>query len=493
MRSHYPRKVVYIMKMSSAERAQMMLHAPVSRIIPKLAIPTIISMLITSIYNMADTYFVSQISTSASGAVGVVFSVMGIIQAIAFTIGMGSGASVSQALGAGKQDEAQTLCNVGFFTAMMTGVVILILGNVFIDPIVGFLGATETIAPHAKAYASYIFYAAPFVMCSFVMNNHLRFQGLATYGMVGITAGGILNMFLDPIFIFEPGHMLFGFLTLPFGFGLGTAGAAIATAISQATSFFILLLQCNLRRDTISIHPRHFRPTKKMYWKILYVGFPSLGRQGIASVANILLNNTVKACVTLALQDPAISAISIVSRFVMFINSSVIGFGQGFQPVCGFNYGAGQYSRVRKAFWFSVKVTTMILLVLGLVAFIFARPIITAFRAEDAEVIRIGTLALRMHLITIPLWGFIVMGNMFTQSIGYGGRATLLSASRQGIFLIPALLTLPRVLPLAEANVPFAIAAAQPVADALSLVMAIFIVMSIMKQFKQMPDKPQAP
>ena len=493
MRSHYPRKVVYIMKMSSAERAQMMLHAPVSRIIPKLAIPTIISMLITSIYNMADTYFVSQISTSASGAVGVVFSVMGIIQAIAFTIGMGSGASVSQALGAGKQDEAQTLCNVGFFTAMMTGVVILILGNVFIDPIVGFLGATETIAPHAKAYASYIFYAAPFVMCSFVMNNHLRFQGLATYGMVGITTGGILNMFLDPIFIFEPGHMLFGFLTLPFGFGLGTAGAAIATAISQATSFFILLLQCNLRRDTISIHPRHFRPTKKMYWKILYVGFPSLGRQGIASVANILLNNTVKACVTLALQDPAISAISIVSRFVMFINSSVIGFGQGFQPVCGFNYGAGQYSRVRKAFWFSVKVTTVILLVLGLIAFVFAQPIITAFRAEDAEVIRIGTLALRMHLITIPLWGFIVMGNMFTQSIGYGGRATLLSASRQGIFLIPALLTLPRVLPLAEANVPFAIAAAQPVADALSLVLAIFIVMSIMKQFKQMPDKPQAP
>ena len=472
------------MKMSSAERAQMMLHAPVSRIIPKLAIPTIISMLMTSIYNMADTYFVSQISTSASGAVGVVFSVMGIIQAIAFTIGMGSGASVSQALGAGKQDEAQTLCNVGFFTAMMTGVVILILGNVFIDPIVGFLGATETIAPHAKAYASYIFYAAPFVM-----NNHLRFQGLATYGMVGITTGGILNMFLDPIFIFEPGHMLFGFLTLPFGFGLGTAGAAIATAISQATSFFILLLQCNLRRDTISIHPRHFRPTKKMYWKILYVGFPSLGRQGIASVANILLNNTVKACVTLALQDPAISAISIVSRFVMFINSSVIGFGQGFQPVCGFNYGAGQYSRVRKAFWFSVKVTTVILLVLGLIAFVFAQPIVTAFRAEDAEVIRIGTLALRMHLLTIPLWGFIVMGNMFTQSIGYGGRATLLSASRQGIFLIPALLTLPRVLPLAEANVPFAIAAAQPVADALSLVMAIFIVMSILRQFRQMPDK----
>ena len=478
------------MKMSSAERAQMMLHAPVSKIIPKLAIPTIISMLITSIYNMADTYFVSQISTSASGAVGVVFSVMGVIQAVSFTLGMGSGAPVSQALGSGKQEEARTFANVGFFTALITGVVILILGNLFIEPIVGFLGATETIAPHAMAYASYIFYAAPFMMCSFVMNNHLRFQGLATYGMVGITTGGILNMLLAPIFIFEPGTVLFGFLTLPFGFGLGTAGAAIATALSQFVSFCILLMQCNLRKDTISIHPKHFKPNGKLLAKILYIGFPSLGRQGIASVSNILLNNTVLACVAPALQDAAISSISITSRFVMFINSSVIGFGQGFQPVCGFNFGAGQYSRVRKAFWFSVKVTTVILLVLGVIAFAFAEPIVTAFRADDAEVIRIGTVALRLHLTTIPLWGFIVMGNMYTQSIGYGGRATLLSASRQGIFLIPALLILPRVLPLAESNIPYAVAAAQPVADLLSFVMAIFIVTSIFKQFKHMEDKP---
>jgi Na+-driven multidrug efflux pump len=227
-----------------------------------------------------------------------------------------------------------------------------------------------------------------------------------------------------------------------------------------------------------------------MYAKILYIGFPSLGRQGIASVANILLNNTVLACVAPALQDAAISSISITSRFVMFINSSVIGFGQGFQPVCGFNFGAGQYSRVRKAFWFSVKVTTVILLVLGVIAFAFAEPIVTAFRADDAEVIRIGTVALRLHLTTIPLWGFIVMGNMYTQSIGYGGRATLLSASRQGIFLIPALLILPRVLPLAESNIPYAVAAAQPVADLLSMVMAIVIVMSILRQFQEKADKP---
>ena len=478
--------------MSPEKRTKMMLEAPVSRVIPRLAIPTIISMLITAIYNMADTFFVSQLGTSASGAVGVIFSAMAIIQAISFMLGMGTGTNLSQALGAGDEKRARRYAATGFFTALISGVVICILGIFNIDPLVRFLGATETIAPYAKDYATYIFYSAPFMMGSFVLNNMLRFQGLAMYGMIGITTGGILNMVLDPIFIFEPGTVLFGFLTLPFGFGLGTAGAAIATALSQFVSFCILLMQSNLRKDTISIHPRYFRPTGKLLAKILYIGFPSLGRQGIASVSNILLNNTVLACVAPLLQDAAISAISITSRFVMFINSSVIGFGQGFQPVCGFNFGAGQYSRVRKAFWFSVKVTTVILLVLGVIAFIFAEPIVTAFRAEDAEVIRIGTVALRLHLSTIPLWGFIVMGNMYTQSIGYGGRATLLSASRQGIFLIPALLILPRVLPLSEANMPFAVAAAQPLADALSFVMAIVIVASILRQFRQKADKPLA-
>ena len=465
--------------LSPEEQHKRMTETSVTKLVISLSIPTVLSQMITSVYNMADTYFVTSLGDSSVGAISIVFAFQSIIQAIGFGLAMGASSLVSRKLGQEENQEANKYASCAFYAAFVMGLLLMAGCLIDLNGLLRLFGSTETILPYAHDYAFIILLGAPIMCASFVMNNVTRAQGHAVMAMVGLTAGGILNMLLDPLFIF--------------GFGMGTAGAAIATALSQMVSFFILLLQCNLRRDTISIHPRHFRPTKKMYWKILYVGFPSLGRQGIASVANILLNNTVKACVTLALQDPAISAISIVSRFVMFINSSVIGFGQGFQPVCGFNYGAGQYSRVRKAFWFSVKVTTMILLVLGLVAFIFARPIITAFRAEDAEVIRIGTLALRMHLITIPLWGFIVMGNMFTQSIGYGGRATLLSASRQGIFLIPALLTLPRVLPLAEANVPFAIAAAQPVADALSLVMAIFIVMSIMKQFKQMPDKPQAP
>jgi len=472
------------MKMSPAERKHMMLHDPVERIIPKLAIPTIISMLITTIYNMADTFFVSQLDTAASGAVGVVFSVMAIIQAIAFTLGMGTGTNLSQALGRGDTDEAQRYGSVGFFTALAVGTVIMIAGNLSLDWMVPLLGATDDIFPYAKEYATYIFYAAPFMMGSLVLNNMLRFQGLATYGMVGITLGGILNMVLDPIFIFEAGQDIGLGFALPFGFGMKTAGAAVATALSQAVSFFILLAQSNLRKDTISVTPRHFRPTKHMYGRILNNGLPSLGRQGIASISTILLNNSVKLFVAVELQTAAIAAMSIVSRIVMFVNSTVIGFGQGFQPVCSFNYGAGQYSRVRRAFWFCVKVATVILLVLGAAAFITAEPIITAFRKDDPDVIRIGTTALRFHLATIPLWGFIVMSNMFTQSIGYGVRSLIISISRQGMCLIPMLLLLPPLFGLTG------IQAAQPVADVLALGVTLLITISILRQFSQMADKP---
>ncbi len=472
------------MKMTAAQRGEMLLNAPVSRVIPRLAVPTIISMLITSIYNMADTYFVSQLNTSASGAVGVVFSVMAIIQAIAFTFGMGTGTNVSQAMGRQEPDTAAKYASVGFFTTLGIGVVIMIFGNLTLDWLMPILGATDTILPYAKQYATYIFYAAPFVMCSFVLNNLLRFQGLATYGMVGITAGGILNMVLDPIFIFAPGTDIgiFG-ITLPFGFGMGTAGAAVATALSQFTSFFILLCQCNLRSDTISVTPKNFRPTGHMYGRILNNGLPSLGRQGIASISTILLNRAAGTFVPLAMADAAIAAMSIVSRFVMFINSTVIGFGQGFQPVCSFNYGAGRYSRVRQAYWFCVKVTTVILLVLSVLAFLAAEPIITAFRADDPDVIRIGTAALRFHLTTLPLWGFIVMSNMFTQSIGYGVRATIISIARQGLFLIPALLILPPIWGLTGIQI------AQPVADVLALGLTFCIVTGILKQLAAMPDK----
>ena len=453
-----------IQSMTPEKRNEMMLHAPVSRVIPRLAVPTIISMLITAIYNMADTFFVSQLGTSASGAVGIIFSAMAIIQAVSFMMGMGTGTNVSQALGAGDEERARRYASTGFFTAFGIGIMIAIFGLANIDWLVRFLGATETIAPYARDYAQYIFFGAPFIMCSFAMNNLLRFEGLAIYGMVGITTGGILNMVLDPIFIF--------------GFGMGTAGAAIATALSQLVSFSILLYMCNTRPDAIHISPKNFKPTLRMYGQILYIGFPSLGRQGLASVSTIILNTAAGVH-----GDAAIAAMSIVSRFIMFINSSVIGFGQGFQPVCGFSYGAGKYSRVREAFRFCVKVSTVILLVLAGGSMLLSEQIVTIFRRDDPLVIAIGTKALRLQLSTLPLWGFIVMGNMLTQSIGYGLRATLLSTARQGIFLIPLLLVLPPLLGLTG------IQSAQPISDLCTFIFTIFILSGVLKQLKSKPDK----
>ena len=459
------------MKMTTENRAQLMLNEPLHKVIPGLAVPTIISMLVTAIYNMADTYFVSQISTEASGAVGVVFSAMSIIQALAFMIGMGSGTNLSIALGAGRDEDAKTFVSMAFFTAFVSGLVLMAVCNLNLERLVRFLGATDEITPHAMAYASYIFFAAPFMMSSFVMNNLLRFQGMAGYAMVGITTGGILNIILDPILIFA--------------LNLGTAGAAIATAISQLISFLILLFMCNTKKEIIPIRLRNFRPTRQKYGRILYNGLPSLGRQGIASVATIILNRVAGGISTdPATVNAAIAAMSIVSRFVMFINSAVIGFGQGFQPVCSFCYGAGKYRRVREAYFYCGKVATVILLVLGSIAMLLSEPIIRLFRAEDLQVVSIGTTALRLQLLTLPLWGFYVMSNMATQSMGYGLSSTIISSARQGIFLIPTVLILPHFFGILGLQL------AQPVADVLAFILAVILMRGIMKKLSQMPDKP---
>lgn len=450
--------------LTQEEKFHQMVETPIERLIPGLAIPTIISMLVTSIYNMADTFFVSQIGTSASGAVGVIFSAMSMIQAIAFTLGMGSGNCISRHLGRQEYEEADRYAAVGFFTAMAVGILIAIFGTIFVDPLVHILGATETIAPYAKDYARYIFLAAPFMMCSFVMNNLLRYQGNAVYAMIGITTGGILNMILDPIFIF--------------GLGMGTSGAAIATALSQLISFLILLAQCNFQKGCIHIRFCHFRPSVKMYAKILHAGLPSFCRQGIASVSVIILNVMAGPY-----GDAAIAAMSIVSRFMMFVNSALIGFGQGFQPVCGFNFGAKRYDRVLHAFWFCVKVAVVMLTVFGVVTFAFAEPIVTAFRKEDLEVIQIGTLALRLQVLTLPIQAWIIMANMLSQSIGYGFRASLVAMGRQGICLIPMLLILPKMFGM------YGIVYAQPVADILTFVLATVIMWGILRELKELDKR----
>lgn len=450
--------------MTKEEKYHQMIETPVETLIPKLAIPTIISMLVTSIYNMADTFFVSQIGTSASGAVGVMFSAMAMIQAIGFTLGMGSGNHISRALGNRDEEQAGLFAATAFFTAAIIGILIAVFGTLFSRPMVFFLGATETIAPYAQDYARYILIAAPFMLTSFVMNNILRAQGSAMFAMIGITTGGILNMILDPLLIF--------------GFDMGISGAAIATMVSQMISFGILLYQCNAHEDCIKIQFSRFRPKLATYARILHAGLPSFCRQGLASIAAVVLNFAAGPY-----GDAAIAAMSIVTRFMMFINSSLIGFGQGFQPVCGFNFGAKRYDRVLKAYWFCVRVAVVMLTVFGIIGFLFSRPIITAFRREDLEVIAIGTLALRLQLLTMPFQAWVIMVNMLTQSIGYGFRASLVAMGRQGLFLIPALLVFPGVFGLLGLQI------AQPVADMLTFVLSTVIVTGILRELKELDRK----
>ena len=452
------------MAMSAEERQQMLLTQPVEKIIPKMALPTICSMLITSIYNMADTYFVSQIGTaeasasgtSASAAVGIVFSAMAMIQALAFMFGMGSGTNVSHLLGMGKRKEAEVYSAVGFFSAVAAGVLIAVLGNVFNEPLMRLLGATETAMPYALDYARYIFLAAPFMMGSLSMNNLLRFQGLATYGMVGIISGGVLNMLLDPLLIFV--------------FDMGIAGASIATAISQLTSFAILLVMCSTHADAITIHPRNYRPTKQMYAKILNNGLPSLGRQGIMSVSTSLLNNAAAVY-----GDPAIAAFAIVSRCLNFVNSTVVGFGQGFQPVASFNYQARKYDRVKKGLVFTMCFGLVFIGSFSVISMICAEGIIGIFQKSEA-VIAIGSTALRYTAIGMLFVPFSVPVNMLYQSIQQPTISSVLSLIRSGAVTIPMLLIGVPLLGLPGIQI------AQPTADVIAGLLSIPFIIRFLKE-----------
>ena len=421
-----------VRNMNQEEKVSYMLSEPVPHLVCQMAVPTIISMLVTSFYNMVDTFFVGRINTQATAAVGVVFSVMAFIQACGFFFGHGSGNYISRKLGAKEFDEANVMAATGFFTAFFTGIVAAVVGLCFLTPLARVLGSTPTILPYTKDYLRIILIGCPFMMSLLVLNNQLRFQGSASYAMVGIVTGGLLNMVLDPLLIFTC--------------DMGVAGAALATIISQIVSFVLLFLMSR-KGGNIRIEFRNFKPTWALYKEIFRGGVPSLCRQGLASIAQICLNYSAGTFGGVY-SDAAIAAMSIVGRISMFANSALIGFGQGFQPVCGMNYGAKQFGRVRQAFAFCVKYAAVFLVIVSAAGIIFAEPLVTCFRREDAEVIRIGTLALRLQCIVFPLNAWIVMSNMMLQSIGKAARASFVAAARQGIFFIPLIWILPQIFGL---------------------------------------------
>ncbi|WP_302925592.1 MATE family efflux transporter [Holdemania filiformis] len=438
------------------EKYKTMTEKPVSSLICRLAVPTIISMLVTSFYNMADTFFVARIGTSATAAVGVSFALMAIIQAFGFFCGHGSGNYISRKMGQHRFDEAQQMAATGFFTALALGTVIFLLGEILIDPLCRILGATETILPYARQYLRLILIGAPYMTASLVLNNQLRFQGSAFYAMIGIASGAVLNIGLDPLFIFV--------------FDMGVSGAALATIISQFVGF-VLLLKGTTQGGNLRIRLRNVTFSKYYYSQIINGGMPSLCRQGLGSVATICLNLMAGPY-----GDAAIAAMSVVGRVMNLAASVVTGFGQGFQPVCGFNYGAFLYDRVKEGFWFCVKVATVILIVLSAAGYLLAPQVIQLFSKNDPQVIAIGTQALRWQCLTFPLCGWITICNMMLQTIGKSFRASLLAMSRQGLFFIPAVLLLPALIGIQGVEI------AQPIADVCSFVLAISLQLSVLHE-----------
>ncbi len=432
--------------------------ASVPKVISTLAVPTIVSMLLTSFYNMTDTFFVGKIDTQSTAAVGIVFSVMAIIQAIGFFFGHGSGNYISRKLGAHETDTAQRMASTGFFFALFTGTILALFGWLFLTPLSIVLGSTPTILPYTESYLGIVLLGAPFMTASLVLNNQMRFQGNAAYAMVGIVSGAVINVVLDPVFIFWC--------------DMGVSGAALATTISQIFSFFLLLYMSH-RGENIHIHYKNFTPRWSYIKEIIGGGTPSLARQGLGSLSTMLLN--VAAGVY---GDAAIAGMSIVTRVCMFINSFFIGFGQGFQPMCGFCYGAGLYGRVRRGFWFCVKLGFCFLLLCSIVGMEYAEEIVWLFRKGDPAVITVGASALRWQLISLPLGAWVIISNMMLQTIRKPVRATLLSSARQGLFFIPLIMILPRFWELQGVEM------CQAVSDFLSFLLAIPLTYSVLREMR---------
>lgn len=405
-----------------------MTETPVNRLVFSLSIPTVISMLITMIYNMADTYFVSKISVSASGATGIVFGLMSIFQAFGFLYGQGAGSIISRLLGKKDVENARRFCSTAFFSSLIIGVTASVLCTLFLERLMLALGSTQTILPYAKAYGIYILIAGPALTTSCVMNNILRYEGAARLAMMGLTIGGLLNIALDPLLIFV--------------FDMGISGAGLATCISQYISMVILLFMFLKKKCQCRIKFKYFSPSIKTAWEIVATGFPSFIRNGLNSISTMVLN-----MMSAPYGDECIAAMSISNRWAMVIFSVCVGIGQGFQPVSAFNFGAGKYDRVRKGMNFLWAYGTAVVTVLAGLSFAFAPQIVSLFRSDE-QVVQIGTQVLRYMCIALVLLPTALTANMTFQSVGKKGRALLLASCQNGLFFIPLVLLLPRMFGL---------------------------------------------
>ena len=442
------------------EKREFMLNTPVSRLVPKMALPSIAGMLVTSAYNLADTLFVSQLGTNATGAVGVNGSIDLIIMMAGSLLAVGAASLTARLLGAKQDERAREVLSTCFFIAFALGCVVLAAGFAFQEEILLLLGANEDILPYSEQYCRYILLAAPFMATSFVLNQCLRAEGSAVFSMIGMMAGAVLNIGLDPLFIFT--------------FGWGVAGASAATAISKVVSWCILMTPYLRKKTLLAIRLCHFRPHWADAKEVCAMGSASFFRTGLGTLAGILLNR-----IAVTYGTSALAAINVSNRITMFMTSACLGFGQGFQPVAGFSWGAKRYDRVRESFRFSLITCVAGISAVGLLVGIFARPILLLFTDNDAELVRIGVLSLRTQCLAMPFHGFCIIVNMLCSGIGQALPSLLLGLSRQGICFVPILPVMVRLWGVQG------IAAVQGVADMLSLLLAVPIAIRISRDIRR--------
>lgn len=446
-------------------RQQMMHDEPLPKVILMMAYPTIISFLITSIYNLADTYFVSSLGTNATAAVSVNASLDQMIMMAGSLLAIGAASYISRLLGAGEEEKASRVLSTAFIIAMAFGLLVAVLGSVFMVPMVRLLGATPSCEQYSIDYATYVLAVAPFMAANFVMNQCLRGEGSALFSMVGMGIGGILNCILDPIFI------------MPWGLNLGVKGASIATAISKIVSFCILISPYLRKKTLLRLSVRFFEFSKDIIFQIVSVGSSSLFRNGLAIVSAIILNNIAGG-----ISDSVLAGVGVCTKVMMFPFGIILGFSQGFQPVAGFNWGAKQFDRVREGYRFASRAGVIIAAVLGILLCIFAKQTISLFTESDAEMMRIGALCIRLQAITLPVHAWVAIVNMFCNGLGFGGFALILATSRQGTCFLPI------VHLMAYLGGENGVAAVQAVADILTLFIAIPILRIVWRRIREAED-----
>jgi len=441
-----------------------MTETPLTKLVLSLSLPSVISTLMTSIYNMADTYFVSSLGDSAIGAVGIVFSIQSIIQAVGFGISMGSSSLISRNLGAKRNDLANKYASSAFYAAMLCGAIIMGICFIDLEFMLNLFGSTDTILPYAKGYATVILLAAPFMCALYVLNASLRAEGKATFSMISMLFGAITNIILDPIFIFE--------------LKMGVVGAALATIISQIVNFSISLSFYLRGKNVISLSPKNISRVPRDYWLIVKTGSPTIFRQGLGSVSTALLNIAVKPY-----GDAAIAAVSIANKIYTILRGILLGVGQGFQVVAGYNFGAKIYSRVKKSFYVAVVLGSFIAVFFSLIVAIIPEEIMNIFDETSAEAVRIGARMLRMLAISLPFLAYSSYVNMLYQSLGFVKGATFLASCRQGIFFIPLILILPHIIKLDG------ILVVQSAADILTFLVALPFQLHFMRHRLSLPDE----